>query len=296
MFYTFVADYRQVVFLRMKKGFYTVIVACGCMLLLETACKNRRPADTGETEDSVTCVVDTDTVAELVSDQEVPKAADELFDDFFFTFAGNRKHQMSRILFPLPVKSGNKVTMMEQHEWRMDRFFMPQNYYTLILDSRKQLNLPKDTSVNHVVVEKIFLDKSWVKGYHFDRINGEWKLTSIENQSVAGNANASFLNFYQNFATDSLYQAEHLNDVISFKGPDPDNDLKDLVGEISADEWEEMGPGELPRDMIYNIIYGQTYEHSNQRIFVLRGISNGQEMELTFRRSDGEWKLVKIVE
>ena len=102
--------------------------------------------------------------------------------------------------------------------------------------------------------------------------------------------------FYQAFATDSLYQAEHLNDVISFKGPDPDNDLKDLVGEISADEWEEMGPGELPRDMIYNIIYGQTYEHSNQKIFLLRGISNGQEMELTFRRKDGEWKLVKISE
>ena len=57
-----------------------------------------------------------------------------------------------------------------------------------------------------------------------------------------------------------------------------------------------MGPGELPRDMIYNIIYGQTYEHSNQKIFLLRGISNGQEMELTFRRKDGEWKLVKISE
>ena len=280
----------------MKKGFYMVMLACGCMLLLETACKNKKPADEDGAEDSLTCVVDTDTVAELVPDQKVPKAADELFDDFFFTFAGNRKHQLSRIQFPLTVKNGNKQTLMQQHEWKMDRFFMPQSYYTLILDNRRQLNLPKDTSVNHVVVEKIFLDKSWVKDYHFDRISGEWKLTSIDNQSLANNANASFLKFYQAFATDSLYQAEHLNDVISFKGPDPDNDLKDLVGEISADEWEEMGPGELPRDMIYNIIYGQTYEHSNQKIFLLRGISNGQEMELTFRRKDGEWKLVRISE
>lgn len=280
----------------MKKGFYTVVLACVCMLFLETACKNRKPADKDEPSDSMSLVVDSDSVAELVPDQEVPKAADELFDDFFFTFVGNKKHQLNRIQFPLPVKSGDKVAMMQQHEWKMDRFFMPQNYYTLILDNRKQLKLPKDTSVNHVVVEKIFLEKSWVKAYHFDRISGEWKLTGIDNQSMSANANASFLKFYQAFATDSLYQMEHLNDVISFKGPDPDNDSKDLVGEISADEWEEMGPGELPQDMIYNIIYGQTYEHSNQKIFLLRGISNGQEMELTFHRDDGEWKLVKISE
>ena len=47
--------------------------------------------------------------------------------------------------------------------------------------------------------------------------------------------------------------------------------------------------------MIYNIIYGQTYEESTQKVFVIRGISNGLETEMTFRRKDGKWKLVKIV-
>ncbi len=280
----------------MRKGFYTVVVACVCMMFVATGCKDKKPVDNQVAVDTLSDSTATDTLGELIGEQVIPKAADELFDDFFFTFAGNRNHQLSRIQFPLPVKNGDKTTMMERGAWKMDRFFMPQNYYTLILDNRKQLKLPKDTSVTHVVVEKIFLEKSWVKGYHFDRLNGEWMLTSIDNHSLKGNANASFLQFYQHFATDSTYQAEHLGDLISFKGPDPDNDSQDLVGEITAEQWEEIGPGELPSGMIYNIIYGQTYEHGNQKIFLLRGISNGQEMELTFRRKDGEWKLVKLVE
>ena len=50
----------------------------------------------------------------------------------------------------------------------------------------------------------------------------------------------------------------------------------------------------LPYDMIYNIIYGQEYTESNQKIFVIRGIANGLETELTFKRLDGMWKLVKL--
>lgn len=280
----------------MKKGFYTVVAACVCMMFISTGCNNKKPVEVEVQTDSVADTLETDTLGELIGEQVIPKAADELFDDFFFTFAGNRKHQMERIVFPLPVKNGDKTTHIEQRQWKMDRFFMPQNYYTLILDNRRQLKLPKDTSINHVVVEKIYLQKAWVKGYHFDRLQGEWKMTSIENQSLRGNANASFLSFYQRFATDSVYQADHLSEIISFKGPDPYDDSADLVGEITPEEWEDVRPEELPSGLIYNIIYGQKYEHSNQKILLLRGISNGQEMEMTFRREGGEWKLKKLVE
>ena len=50
----------------------------------------------------------------------------------------------------------------------------------------------------------------------------------------------------------------------------------------------------LPHDMIYNIIYGQKYTESNQKIFVIRGIANGLETELTFRRVGGQWELMKL--
>ena len=46
--------------------------------------------------------------------------------------------------------------------------------------------------------------------------------------------------------------------------------------------------------MIYNIIYGQKYTESSQKIFVIRGIANGMETQLTFRRVKGKWLLMKL--
>ena len=47
--------------------------------------------------------------------------------------------------------------------------------------------------------------------------------------------------------------------------------------------------------MIYNIIYGNSYTESSKKIFVIRGIANGLETELTFQKKSGKWKLTKII-
>ena len=46
--------------------------------------------------------------------------------------------------------------------------------------------------------------------------------------------------------------------------------------------------------MIFNIIYGQPRPEGDNKVFVLRGIANGLEMELTFHRSNGKWRLTKM--
>ena len=66
-----------------------------------------------------------------------------------------------------------------------------------------------------------------------------------------------------------------------------------MEGEISADTWEAFAP-ELPKKMLYNIIYGQPRKEGNRKVFVLRGISNGMELEMTFQRKGGAWKLTKL--
>ena len=82
--------------------------------------------------------------------------------------------------------------------------------------------------------------------------------------------------------------------TIAYMGPDPENENEDMKGVISPDEWFYMGPGELPSGILYNILYGQEYVQSGQKILLLRGISNGQEMEMEFKRKDGEWMLTAI--
>lgn len=234
-----------------------------------------------------------DTLEQLIENTPMPKAADELFDDFFFNFAANRKLQVERIKFPLPLITGDKVDSVYKSEWKMEHFFMRQGYYTLIFDSRRQMDLGKDTAVNHVIVEKIFFDIKTVRQYIFDRINGLWMMQAINIMPIYKNDNASFLKFYQSFVTDSIFQIESLDETVQFVGPDPDDDFEQMEGVITPDTWMAFAP-EMPSEMIYNINYGQNPGVSNYKIFVIRGISNGLEMEMTFRKQDGRWLLTKL--
>ena len=280
----------------MRKGILFVVIASVLMVLCTTAgCtgKNNSGADTAGIDSTDTTAAD--TLEQLITEQPMPKAADELFEDFIFNFAANRKLQFKRIKFPLRVVNGKSEKMVEKSQWKMEHFFMNQGYYTLIFDNRRQMKIVKDTSINHVVVEKIYLKRKKVKQYIFNRINGEWNLVEVNTGAMYQNNNASFLDFYQKFATDSAFQSRHLDSPIHFSGPDPDDDFSTMTGDIEPETWPAFAP-ELPANFIYNIIYGQQYTQSNKKILVMRGIANGMEMELTFVRKGKAWKLTRLSE
>ena len=281
-----------------KLSFISVLLALLTIVCFSSVgCTGKKPASDADTLASDTTVADTqamDSTEKLIEETPMPKAADELFDDFVFNFAANRKLQLSRVHFPLPVyRNKTVVKTIDKKHWRMEHFFMRQDYYTLIFDNQKQMNLVKDTTIDHVVVEKVFYHKKTVQQFLFNRINGQWMMTSINYKPMYSNKNASFLKFYGKFATDSTFQAEHLHNPVKFVGPDPDDDFSTMTGDIEPETWPAFAP-KLPSSMIYNIIYGQKYNESNQKIFVIRGIANGLETELTFKRIGGKWMLTKL--
>ena len=138
---------------------------------------------------------------------------------------------------------------------------------------------------------RIHLADEQVKQYVFDRINGLWKLTKIVHHSARRGYNASFLAFYNHFATDSLFQTRSLEDEVTFTAPDPDDDFATITGTMLPEQWDAFKPTFFPHGTIYNILYGQHYTESRHKIFVVRGISNGLEMEMTFNRRQGRWRL-----
>ena len=281
-----------------KLSFLSVLLAVLTVVCFTSVgCSDKKPAQVHDSTSVDSVITDTQTVdstEKLIEETPMPKAADELFDDFVFNFAANRKLQMKRVHFPLPVYHNDKlVKTIGKRAWKMEHFFMHQDYYTLIFDNQKQMNLVKDTAIDHVVVEKVFYAKKKVQQFLFNRINGEWMMTSINYKPMYSNMNASFLKFYGRFATDSAFQAEHLHNPVKFVGPDPDDDFSTMSGDIEPETWPAFAP-QLPHEMIYNIIYGQKYAESNQKIFVIRGIANGMETILTFKRVHGKWMLTKL--
>lgn len=277
------------------KQFFVVVL---CLLLL-ASCGGSKTSNTEETVPADSTVVTADSLAvsdasdDLLANLPMPKAADELFDDFLYNFAANRKLQMERIAFPLKKVNGNKVETIDKPQWRMERYFMRQQYYTLLFDSERHMEVVKDTSVNHAVVEMIYFNTGAIIQHVFNRLRGVWMLTEIQTIPISASHNASFLEFYSRFSTDTEFQEESLAESIQFEGPDPDDDFARMDGVITPDTWEAFAP-ELPKQMIYNIIYGKPRPEGNRKVFVLRGIANGMELEMTFQRRDGVWRLYKL--
>jgi hypothetical protein len=274
------------------------LIAFSIMLVMLGACsgqkENRQQDESAADSTQIADSAAAESSADNLADIPMPKAADELFDDFIFNFCASRKLQMERVVFPLPSVNGQEKTAIEKRQWKMEHFFMEQGYYTLIFDNERHMEVVKDTSVHHAIVQKIFFDRNSVVQYVFNRKRGAWLLTSVETEPISEAPNASFLTFFHQFATDKDFQAHSLGETVHFVGPDPDDDFAQMEGEITPDTWEAFAP-ELPQDMIYNIIYGEPRKETGSKLFVLRGIANGLELEMSFKKVGEHWKLVKII-
>ncbi len=272
-----------------------LVIIAGILLMFSCTGNKTQSYEEPQT-DSLTDTIDTvvmDTLEQLLVETPTPKAMDELFDDFFFNFAANKKLQLTRIIFPLTVNKVDKKVSIEKKSWSNERFFIRQGYYTLFFDNEEQMKLMKDTSINQAIVEKIQLKKNLVKDYVFNRIRGAWMLREINEMPIENNVNASFLTFYKRFVSDMDFQVKSINKTVSFVGPDPDDDFNAMEGIITPDTWEAFAP-QLPEKTIYNVIYGQMKPSDDEKIFIMRGIANGLEMELRFKKVGGRWLLMKM--
>ena len=266
------------------------------------SCKGKQATGTADEvpRDTVDTIVadtveDLDTLEQLITETPMPRAADELFDDFLFNFAANRHLQMERVVFPLMTIRNGDTTRVDKKDWKMERFFMRQDFYTVLFDNEQQMEVVKDTSVSHAIVEKIYFNTGAVIQYVFSRIKGAWMLHEMKTTPISANHNASFLEFYHQFVSDSVFQTASLSETVRFVGPDSDDDFSRMEGILTPDTWPAFAP-ELPDRMIYNIVYGKPEKEADKKIFVMRGIANGLETEMTFHRVDGRWKLVKLVD
>ena len=286
----------EIVLIKMRKYLWPMLLC----LLLTFSCTGKKADTEMEMDVPADSVADSslvaveDTLERLITETPMPRAADAYFDDFVFNFTANKRLQFERIVFPLRVtEADGKMKMTEKSQWKMEHLFMRQGYYTLLFDDDAQMSHMKDTAVNEAVVEKIMLRKNQVKNYFFHRVRGAWMMYEVRTVSMEENVNASFLSFYKRFTTDSVFQVQSINETVQFVGPDPDDDFNMMEGVITPDTWEAFAP-QLPEKVLYNIVYGKHEAEGNKKIFLMRGVANGLEVELRFKKVGGKWLLMKM--
>lgn len=224
----------------------------------------------------------------------IPRNADELFDDFIYNYAANEKLQKARTVFPLSYIKDGEQQFIEEKNWEHDHLFTKENYYTLLYDKEEDMDFEKNSSLDTVSVEWIYLDTHEIRQYHFQRKNGLWMLTTIEQHSTLEAPYEDFLEFFYKFANDSIFQREHVARPLKFVTSDPDDEFQILETTLEVDQWFAFKLL-LPLHKMTNIDYGQKYsKNSSHKIIDLKGIGNGFNNTLFFRRTGGVWRLVQF--
>ena len=273
------------------------VVAAVLSALLTLSCAGGKKGDVNafvsDSSDTVRDSMKMDSVDSVMDATPVPKAADEFFNDFIFSYTTSRRYQFARTVFPLPFIHGGDTTYIPRNKWKFTRLHTREAVFTVFFDAKKSLDLQKDRKVSVVKIEWFFMKTRKVHDLFFSKLNGEWRLRSVTEYPLDNYHDKDFITFYQRFATDSAYQREHLNSEITFNAPDPEDDFERMEGVITGEQWPSFCP-ELPRDVFTNIEYGQKMKLSKRRVVALEGSSNGFQCLLFFRRAGNGWTLYRL--
>jgi hypothetical protein len=273
------------------------LIAGSCILLLLFlgSCngkKGQSNAESNEISDSLQRLKE-DSLAKAAKGPS-RTGADELFNDFIYNFASDQTLQKQRILFPLLVTENNKRTYIEAKNWKHDYLFIRQKIYSVFFDREKDMDIVNDTSLNSVQVQWLYPKTHLEKQYCFKRIRGVWLLESINYTHMVKTNDEAFLDFYDHFASDSLFQAHRICQPLKFVTTDPNDDFSVIDATIDVNQWFAFKP-QLPKVQISNINYGQKDTNSSMtKIVALIGVGNGFSNILHFSKKEGKWNLTKF--
>lgn len=224
--------------------------------------------------------------------RRLPSAMDGSFADFLYAFAESRATQQARTSFPLPfIKDNNDTTYIYREKWQYNPLFSTIDNYTII---RESINDEEEDHSGRAVLEWLYLHNKDVVAYHFNKINGAWMLTRLEEKKIYKEDNhdtENFLDFYLRFSTDTAFQSTRLASPLKLITFDPEDEFSIIETSIAPEEWPAFRP-ELPGQVITNIDFCTNHKSdSDCKIFEIKGFSNGFDNLLWFRLVDGLWKL-----
>lgn len=274
------------------------ILAGFALFLLLVSCQNKRmkiDPFAALTKEVDSLIQDrSDTLKEDKQEAPKPTEEDESFDDFIYSFASNKQLQQQRVIFPLPYYNGDVPSKVDKRNWKHDPLFTNQQFYTLIFDLEKDMDVVGDTSLTTVKVEWIYIKTRMMKRYYFEKIKGVWMLEALNLHPIEKSEEEDFIAFYGRFAADSLFQQQRIKQPLVFVTTDPDDDFSILETTLDLNQWFAFRPI-LPVDKLSNINYGQQVNMNfPQKILALKGVGNGFSSLLYFQRKEGLWELYRF--
>jgi len=241
--------------------------------------------------DSMDVVVE-DTL-QLLPKEEVPEAADQNFDDFFYSFVSDEAFQKQRVHFPLRCTSAEGADLSEE-EWDAEQRFASQEIYCVLFDRESDFEIQKDTSLREVNVSWVSLTQGRFQTFRFIRPHKQWRLADFNMGQLSRSRQAHFLQFYAHFMADSVFQMERVEFPLCLE-VQPEDGSEKIETQLTAEEWAEYRSElPLPTHVMTLIDYGQASLSENRKILMLEALSSGYSITFKFDRTNEQWKLYQV--
>lgn len=273
-----------------------VWVLCTLVVFFMACTGNKGSESDGEEALQVNQIVEqSDTLTNEDVEEALPARADELFDDFMFNYSKDSTVQMRRTSFPLPYFKREEKTNIARSDWKKDPMFSDMDFYSVLYNHPSDNQMEKDTAVNRVQMEYLYLDRMEAKRYHFLRNpKGFWILYKIVEEPLDEQRDPlEFLQFYAKFANDSVFQREHVAERLNFITFDPDDEFRTVECDITVDQWFAFRP-DMPKHQLTQVNYGQSTEGVTDKIINFRSGTTGFNNTLTFKRVEDSWMLTSF--
>ena len=234
-----------------------------------------------------------DTVDSIeVNEAPVPKAADLVFNDFIDNFMNSKSFQTKRVNFPLEYDAFGEKTLVQKKQWQFDSLYANQEVFLMLFPNETALENRNTVNDGRVEVQQFNFSQDLLKQYSFSKAEGLWKLSSIKEEKIEDNPNHEFFSFYKQFASDSIFRQSHIQDPFTLIFQDDDT-FSPVEGVASPEQWSAYAP-ELPVNQVTNVNFNQTLSDMSKVVLMLGTQNGSMSSTLTFRRKEGEWKLVKL--
>lgn len=272
-----------------------------CLLNILVSCGEGKKkvdpfATLAEQIDSLKLSSDSIQDSTYTAEEYIPAAADESFADFFYNFASDETFQRSRIIFPFPVYEDKSVTRISRQTWKYDPLFSQEPAYTILFDKEEDMEAEKDTALQSVQIDWMYLSENKLKRYYFERKNNQWFLEAINKMKISypSEDGENFYTFYEQFSCDSIFQRQRIHHPLAFVTSDPDDEFQILETTLDEGQWFAFRPP-MMKARLTNVHYGQPEaSNSRHRIVEYKGFGNGFSNILYFERKEKIWKLTKF--
>ena len=233
---------------------------------------------------------------ELVIREEIAPSLDGVFNDFLFAYLHNHTLRCERTAKPMRMEHSNRSTeLLEQFDPAFEFSFLSGDYFTTLYDNASQMQSEDNGELEEdsvCTVQRINLNDKTIRNFEFKREKGKWQLVTIREATFKDDARCDFLNFYANFCSDSLFQAQSIADPLHIIILDSESDEGSIDGIIDADQWQTFC-SEVPFGIISNI-RREGKNHGQHKVVMRKsGLSNGLQEIFTFTKEKGNWKLTK---